>query len=106
MSAEIIITTKEELKKFLEDALNDIISVKLDEIKSDLHNRYISANEACRFLGVTFNTFKTYVDEGTIKAHYPSALGNPKYLYSDILKLNRDEVKRYKKTCKNSNPNN
>ena len=106
MSAEIIITTKEELKKFLEETLNELSSAITANILFKMGERYISANEACRLLGVTFNTFKTYVTEGTIKAYYPSALGNPKYLLSEILNFNYNEVKRSKKTCKNSNPNN
>lgn len=101
--SEIIITTKEELKKLLEDTFNNIISVKLDEIKSDIQNRYITANEAANLLGVTFNTFKTFVADGTIKAHYPSATGHPKYLLSEILK--NYEVKRSKNTGKNTNQN-
>lgn len=102
--SEIIITTKEELKKFLEDTFNDIISVKLDEIKSDIQNRYITANEAANLLDVSFNTFKTFVADGTIKAHYPSATGHPKYLLSEILK--NYEVKRSKKTTESSKRNN
>lgn len=102
--SEIIITTKEELKKLLEDTLNKMSSAITANILYKMGERYISANEACRLLGVTFNTFKTYVTEGTIKAHYPSATGHPKYLLSEILK--NYEVKRSKKTIESSKRNN
>lgn len=80
MQHEVIVTTKEELKKFLEQTFEEILSAKVDEIKSDLQNRYISANEAYTLLGVTFNTFKSYVLEGKIKAYYPTATGHPRYI--------------------------
>lgn len=104
--SKIIVTTNEELKKLLEETLDKMSSAITANILFKMGERYISANEACRLLGVTFNTFKTYVTEGTIKAHYPSALGNPKYLLSEILNFNHNEVKRSKNTIESSKRNN
>jgi hypothetical protein len=76
-------TSLNDIKVLITEQHVELIKLK-NLINTLAGDKYLTAKESCEMLGVSFKTFKVYVDEGKIKPYYFTGVGYPKYKLSEI----------------------
>ena len=77
-----------EFQEMLMGAIEKAVENVTEKQKFILHeDRFLTGEEAKKRLGVSQNTFKSYVEEGKIKAYHFKGVGRPKYKLSEIMAI-------------------